>query len=121
MVKRVTSIDIHVGKRLKLRRIEMGLSQEKLAKSLQMTFQQIQKYEKGVNRVSAGKLYELAVVLAVPVEYFFEELGESEYTKINFDSLNKQVLVISRLIQGVPKERRADLIATVKNLIKFAK
>lgn len=68
------AIDVHVGKRLHVRRSLLGLSQEKLANAVGLTFQQIQKYEKGMNRVSAGRLYKLASVLDVPVSYFFENV-----------------------------------------------
>lgn len=67
-----TMIDTYVGKRIRLRRNVLGMSQDSLAKRLGLTFQQIQKYEKGTNRVSAGRLYVLAHLLGVPVEYFFK-------------------------------------------------
>jgi len=66
-------IDIHVGARLRLRRNLMGLSQEQLGKSSGLTFQQIQKYERGINRMGASRLFQLAQFLDVPVAYFFEE------------------------------------------------
>jgi transcriptional regulator with XRE-family HTH domain len=69
-------IDIHVGGRLRLRRLAVGLSQERLAKSIGITFQQIQKYERGTNRIVASRLHDLARVLDVPVGYFFSELDE---------------------------------------------
>jgi transcriptional regulator with XRE-family HTH domain len=68
-------IDIHVGGRLRLRRMLLGWSQEKLGGSLGLTFQQIQKYEKGTNRVSASRLYELAQILNVPVQFFYDDLN----------------------------------------------
>jgi len=68
-------IDIHVGQRLRVRRSLLGLSQEKLAESIGITFQQIQKYEKGVNRISASRLYQFSKTLQVPVSYFFEDLS----------------------------------------------
>ena len=71
-------IDIHVGSRLRLRRLAVGLSQERLAKSIGITFQQIQKYERGTNRIVASRLHDLARVLNVPVGYFFSEMDESE-------------------------------------------
>lgn len=66
-------IDLHVGGRLKMRRIVMGLSQEKLAERLGITFQQIQKYERGQNRISAGRLFRLSQLLEVEVAYFFND------------------------------------------------
>ncbi len=69
-------VDVHVGKRLRLRRNMEGLSQEAMAREVGITFQQIQKYERGVNRMSASRLFEFAGVLRVPVAYFFEGLDQ---------------------------------------------
>lgn len=68
-------IDVHVGSRVKLRRMILGLSQEALGKSLGLTFQQIQKYEKGVNRIGASRMFEMAQLLDVPVQFFYEDVG----------------------------------------------
>ena len=70
------AIDLHVGKRLRRRRRLLGLTQQQLAESIGIRFQQIQKYECGANRVTASRLYELAVALNVPVNYFFEGLQQ---------------------------------------------
>ncbi len=70
-------IDGHVGARIRLRRRLLGITQEQLARGLGMTFQQVQKYERGSNRVSASKLYETARLLAAPVDYFFDGLTGS--------------------------------------------
>ncbi|HEU0117474.1 MAG TPA: helix-turn-helix transcriptional regulator [Alphaproteobacteria bacterium] len=67
-------IDIHVGQRLRLRRNLLGMSQEQLGNASDLTFQQIQKYERGANRMGASRLYQLGRLLNVPVAYFFEEL-----------------------------------------------
>ncbi|RJF85029.1 XRE family transcriptional regulator [Azospirillum cavernae] len=67
-------IDIHVGARLRLRRTLLGLSQEKLGEAVGITFQQLQKYERGSNRISASRLYNLSQVLGVPVSYFFDDM-----------------------------------------------
>lgn len=66
-------IDIHVGSRVRLRRMMLGMSQEKLGEHLGITFQQIQKYEKGTNRVGASRLQHIATVLKVPISFFFED------------------------------------------------
>ncbi len=65
-------VDVHVGKQLRMQRIVMGLSQEALAKAVGITFQQVQKYERGINRMSASRLFDFSRVLSVPVSYFFE-------------------------------------------------
>ena len=67
-------IDVHVGERLRLRRTLLRMSQEKLATALGLTFQQVQKYERAANRISAGRLYQLCRILKVPISFFFEEM-----------------------------------------------
>jgi transcriptional regulator with XRE-family HTH domain len=69
-------VDLHVGARIRMRRRMQAVSQEKLADALGLTFQQVQKYERGANRVSASKLYEIAAALRTPVSYFFEGLAD---------------------------------------------
>ncbi|HZZ36490.1 MAG TPA: helix-turn-helix transcriptional regulator [Caulobacteraceae bacterium] len=69
-------VDLHVGARVRMRRRLAGVSQEKLAEALGLTFQQVQKYERGANRVSASKLYEIAAALQTPVAFFFEGLAD---------------------------------------------
>lgn len=66
-------MDIHVGSRVRLRRMVIGMSQEKLGEKMSLTFQQIQKYEKGTNRIGASRLYQLAQIMDVPVQFFFED------------------------------------------------
>jgi transcriptional regulator with XRE-family HTH domain len=70
-------IDVHVGSRIRLRRTLLGISQTTLAETLGLTFQQVQKYEKGNNRVSSSRLVDLANVLDVSVPFFFEEMSET--------------------------------------------
>jgi transcriptional regulator with XRE-family HTH domain len=69
-------VDLHVGGRIRMRRKMLGVSQERLAEALGLTFQQVQKYERGANRVSASKLYEIARFLSAPISYFFEGLSD---------------------------------------------
>ena len=71
--KKPNPIDVHVGSRVRLRRTMLGMSQEKLGEALGITFQQIQKYEKGSNRIGASRLQQIARVLQVPVAFFFED------------------------------------------------
>ena len=73
--KKPNPIDIHVGSRIRLRRNMLGMSQEKLGESLGITFQQIQKYEKGTNRVGASRLQAIASILDVPVAFFFDDVA----------------------------------------------
>lgn len=69
-------IDVHVGARVRLRRTLLGMSQEKLGEALGLTFQQVQKYERGANRIGASRLYDLSRVLDVPIAYFYEDMGD---------------------------------------------
>ena len=71
---RPSPIDVHVGTRVRLRRTLLGLSQERLGEALGLTFQQIQKYERGVNRIGASRLFDLARVLDVPIGFFFDDM-----------------------------------------------
>jgi transcriptional regulator with XRE-family HTH domain len=68
-------VDVHVGGRMRLRRTLLGLSQEAVAERLGLTFQQVQKYERGTNRVSSSRLFDLCRIFNVPIAYFFEEMG----------------------------------------------
>jgi transcriptional regulator with XRE-family HTH domain len=71
-------IDVHVGKRLRLRRTLLGMSQERLGELLGLTFQQVQKYERGVNRIGSSRLFELGQILDVPVSFFFDDMPRGE-------------------------------------------
>ncbi|MGC6472701.1 MAG: helix-turn-helix domain-containing protein [Parvibaculales bacterium] len=71
-LKKTSAVDRHIGQRLRLQRINLGMSQEALGERVNLTFQQIQKYEKGVNRVSAARLFEFSLVLNVEISYFYE-------------------------------------------------
>ena len=100
-------VDIHVGSRVRLRRTLLGMSQDKLGQALGLTFQQIQKYERGANRIGASRLYQLSRVLDVPVSFFFDDMedrtaqitgqqhaggGLGEQPQEPFDSPNSQLL-----------------------------
>jgi transcriptional regulator with XRE-family HTH domain len=76
--RRPNPIDAHVGSRVRLRRVLLGMSQERLAEQLGLTFQQVQKYEKGINRIGASRLFDLAHVLGVPIQFFYEKAPAAE-------------------------------------------
>ena len=101
--KRPNSMDAHVGSRVRLRRMMMGMSQEKLGEQMGLTFQQIQKYERGINRVSASRLWELGRVLGVNVQFFFDELtyaqngGVGEGQQAGFAEANAESTIIEFL------------------------
>lgn len=80
MKKSPNPVDVHVGSRVRMRRILIGMSQEKLGDALGLTFQQVQKYEKGTNRIGASRLQAIANILGVPVDYFFDGMPVDETT-----------------------------------------
>lgn len=90
-------IDIHVGSRVRLRRMMLGMSQEKLGEALGITFQQIQKYEKGTNRVGASRLQHIATVLKVPVSFFFEDAPGSPEEAAGFAETGSHSYVVDFL------------------------
>ena len=130
---RPNPIDVHVGQRLRQRRVLAGLSQEKLARMVGITFQQVQKYERGANRIVASRLYELANVLDVPVSYFFEEISEDaanddvepQESLVGADALShdimaeRETLELVRIYYSIENEqvrRRAfDLLRALSN------
>lgn len=89
---RINPVDLHVGAKVRIRRKFLGLSQSDLANAIGLTFQQVQKYERGSNRVSASKLFEISNVLKAPVAYFFEGYAESE-TPEGFDDSDSEKFV----------------------------
>lgn len=95
--KKPNPIDIHVGSRVRLRRNMLGMSQEKLGESLGITFQQIQKYEKGTNRVGASRLQAIATILGVPVSFFFEDAPDQRPAQKGFAEDNSTSYVVDFL------------------------
>ena len=96
-------IDVHVGQRIRLRRCNLGLSQEKFATLLGLTFQQVQKYESGSNRIGCSRLWDISQVLLVPVSYFFDEMDKDTINKSPRRLLNKGAkqegeLVVSNVV-----------------------
>jgi len=126
-IKTPNPIDKHVGSRVRMRRLLVSMSQEKLGTSLGITFQQIQKYEKGTNRIGASRLQQIATVLNVPVSYFFEDaqgeaitggLAESKGSDYVADFLStSEGLQLTKSFMKVrdPKVRRriVDLVAAL--------
>ncbi len=123
-------IDAHVGKRLRLRRTMMGLSQEAVAKAVGITFQQVQKYEKGSNAMNANRLYEFGRFMNVPVAYFFEGLeqmggqgeaqgfAENENEKFDHGRVSdreslEMMKAFKRIKEQVIRKRLADLVRAV--------
>lgn len=78
MTKKANPVDGQVGNRVRIRRMLIGMSQERLGELLGLTFQQVQKYEKGINRIGAGRLFEIARILDVPINFFYEGVSASD-------------------------------------------
>ncbi|MBF0247043.1 MAG: helix-turn-helix transcriptional regulator [Alphaproteobacteria bacterium] len=115
-------IDIHVGSRLRERRIAAGVTQEGLAEALAVTFQQVQKYERGANRISASKLWEAARRLQVQPSYFFEEmpddLNEAALSALKDDPLHKrESLELVRYFQDIEDKAIKRLIYSLVKTI----
>ena len=113
--RRPDPIDNHVGSRLRLRRKVLNLSQEKLAERLGITFQQVQKYEKGTNRIGASRLYQVARVLEVPVSYFFPEPRNAEDAAgMSEDAAPDYVMDFVASAEGIELNRAFALIRDPK-------
>ncbi|MBK8198097.1 MAG: helix-turn-helix domain-containing protein [Acidobacteria bacterium] len=122
-----SGIDRVVGQRIRWRRRELKLTQERLGELLELTFQQVQKYEKGVNRVSAGRLYEIAGVLGVPISYFFEgaeEFLEAEHAEFAEDEDEPHAPVMTpetlELISAFQKIEDMSLRKSLLNTVRAA-
>ena len=102
-------IDMHVGARLRLRRTLLGLSQEKLGEAIGLTFQQVQKYERGANRIGASRLFDIARVLDVPIGYFFEEMSQDTAQKSPSQLLDRDDALEPEPYEKDPMARRETL------------
>ena len=106
-------VDVHVGKRIHERRASLGMSQEKLGDYLGLTFQQIQKYERGANRISASKLWALSHLFEVPIEWFFDGLGEAG--KGQKDVMTRpDANRLARYYSACPASTRKRLLALIR-------
>ena len=96
-------VDAHVGGRVRLRRMVIGMSQDKLGELLGLTFQQVQKYEKGVNRIGASRIFELSRILDVPIHYFFEDFDAATNQSYGFAETkgDDSVMQLLRTPEGV--------------------
>ncbi len=120
-------IDVHVGSRIRMRRQIISMSQEKLGEMLGITFQQVQKYEKGSNRISASRLFYAAKILGVPVQAFFEDLpgteGESGLSESNEQGsvmsslMNTEGIQLAKAFRDADNTTKRKLIATLARAI----
>jgi transcriptional regulator with XRE-family HTH domain len=120
-------IDVHVGSRIRMRRQLVSMSQEKLGELLGITFQQVQKYEKGSNRISASRLFYAAKILGVPVQAFFEDLpgteGDTGFSETNAESsvmssmMNAEGIKLAKAFRDADNSTKRKLIATLARAI----
>lgn len=114
-------VDVHVGKRIRHRRWMVGMTQQQLAERVGIKFQQIQKYETGMNRVSASRLWDISETLSVPVSFFFEGLeggaGEPAESSMPGDILaDKEALELVRSYYAIPENQRRRLFELARVL-----
>jgi transcriptional regulator with XRE-family HTH domain len=117
MGNRTRPIDQHVGERIRLRRTEQGLTQEQLAAALDVSYQQVQKYETGANRISAGRIYEIARKLGVEVGYFFDGLSEGASVTPPLEHGGRQRTAIE-LVRKFAQIEDAEVRAAIAGLVK---
>ena len=110
-------VDNHVGSMFRTRRQELGLSQTAVAERLGVTFQQVQKYERGMNRISASRLHDLCEILGVPVEYFFDgldaEIGEPDGLDLNDPEFVELVDAYMRIPRQMTRARLSAMLRSV--------
>ena len=106
---RANDTDRHVGARIRERRIMLGLSQQQMADLIGVTYQQAHKYERGINRISAGRLYEIAQVLGVPVSYFFEGLDNQRATDLT--ARQRMCLELARNFSSINNEKHQEALS----------
>jgi transcriptional regulator with XRE-family HTH domain len=120
------SIDVMVGKRVRLRRLQLSFSQTDLATKLGLTFQQVQKYEKGTNRISCSRLYEIAAILKVPITFFFSDKvdGRAEVRvaeQLEPNQLKDGLRLITAFGQIEDVKMRRKLLALVESMVPTGK
>ncbi len=109
---RASAADRHVGSRIRERRVMLGLSQQQLAQMIGVTYQQAHKYERGLNRISAGRLYEIAQVLSVPVSWFFEGL-DAEVAPSEMNSRQRMCLELARNFAAIDNEKHQEALSAM--------
>lgn len=112
---RTQDIDRYVGARIRERRIMLGLTQQQLADLIGVTYQQAHKYERGINRVSAGRLFEVAQVLSVPVNYFFDGLEQESERAIS--PRERMCLELARNFAQIPNERHQEALSQLARVL----
>jgi transcriptional regulator with XRE-family HTH domain len=112
---RTQDVDRHVGARVRERRIMLGLTQQQLADLIGVTYQQAHKYERAINRVSAGRLFEIAHVLSVPVSYFFDGLKQDGDRSVS--PRERMCLELARNFAQIPNERHQEALSQLARVL----
>jgi|TARA_B110000285_G_C15009489_1_gene555649 transcriptional regulator with XRE-family HTH domain len=116
------TFNTHLGKKLRMRRLSLGLTQTKVAEAINVTFQQIQKYEKGTNGVSSARLMQISQFLTVPITYFYEEYKDYKELELNnnkSEDLNYSFLIKTfNSLSGTEKENILQILKNTESLIK---
>ena len=117
------NFNIHLGKKLRMRRLSLGLTQTKVAQAINVTFQQIQKYEKGTNGVSSNRLMQLSDFLKVPITYFFDDFRENEHTeqKNNQSSDDLNYTFLTKTFSSLSKPQKEKSLQVLKNTVNLDK
>ena len=113
---RAVAADRHVGARIRERRLMLGLSQQQLARLIGVTYQQAHKYERGLNRISAGRLFEIAQVLHVPISWFFEGLADGAVTAA-LTAGQRRVLELARNFAAIHNERHQEALSEMARVL----
>lgn len=113
--KKCQEVELYIGQRIRQRRIMLGLTQQQLAEMIGVTYQQAHKYERGVNRVSAGRLYQIASVLGVEVGYFFEGFEHDEGKRLN--GRQRLCLEVSRNFASIDNERHQQAVSQLCRIL----
>ena len=117
------NFNIHLGKKLRMRRLSLGLTQTKVAQAINVTFQQIQKYEKGTNGVSSNRLMQLSNFLKVPITYFFEDFKEFSENKAQpqDDNLDLNYSFLSKTFSALSSSNKEKILQVLKNAVNLEK
>ena len=115
---RAQDVDRYVGNKMRERRVMLGLTQQQMAELIGVTYQQAHKYEKGINRIAAGRLYQIAHALGVDVGYFFQEMGANQTFRPT--AQQRMLLELARNFVGMPSRRHQEALCNLARALANA-
>ncbi len=116
------TFNVHLGKKIRMRRLSLGLTQTKVAEAINVTFQQIQKYEKGTNGVSSNRLMQLSSFLKVPITYFFEDFKDfKDLTNVSTNSEDLNYSFLSKTFTSLSRPQKEKILQILKNTSSYEK